>query len=491
MKENIKNNIIVAVAILLIGIVAYSIKMAFYTISIDTEVLINNPDELLNSWISIGRYGLVYIKKFLGLIPINIKLTNILAFIIFYFSIIIWIINLNKLEGKNNKIANFAFGSIVITSPLLAEQFGFSLQSIEIALGFLFLSIAIFLIEKVLEEEKLNLYIIKIIELVISTLLLSIVFCCYQAFIVLYVTICSYFVLVKSRNKIEYKLIFKYIAIFAVSLAIYYITDIIIKDKMAVASSVYLKEQIYWRKEGIANTIYRTIASIGMFVLGYGITNNCTYSFLFIIVVIYLLKRYKIKENKIFYLCVIFFLTTPFITTILKGTAELDRARFSHVFLIAFLINHLLNNAEGKIKRATIYIMVYTILIQTISTTLLFYNDYKRYQEDVNFSRQINSIIEKMDVSKPVIFLGKYKTQTVSIKGEVLGRSFFEWDYNTIYGVNIRANRFLKTLGIYYISPTLEQIEEARTKYKELAIWPNSNSIIEMDKYIIINFGEN
>lgn len=491
MKEFFRKNKITLLILFFIGIVVYGIRLFCYTISIDTEILINDPKTLLSGWIALGRFGLVGLKRILGLIPINIIVTNIVAYIILYISIIIWIINLTKLENKSNNMANLAFGLIIMTSPLLAEQFSFTLQGIEISIAFLFIAIAMFFIERWLEIIKEKSYKWqKIILPILSIILLTIAFGCYQAFVALFITICVFFVLVKYKEKIDYMLIMKYAIIFFISLISYYAINSIVQKETGIVSSGYLTGQIYWGKESVLITIARIVVCIGITVLGYGIENNLSYLLLVIFGMIYLIKKYRIKENKMFYLCTLFLIATPFLTTFIRGSAETYRARFSFIFLIAFGVYHFFINSNGKMQKFIIAIAIYTIIIQSISTILLFYSDYNRYKEDVNLANEINNVIEKMDTAKPVVFVGMYHTKTVLAKGEALGYSFFEWDVTTEYGVNLRANGFLKTLGIKYNTPTIEQIKEAEQESLNVPVWPDEKAIVEKDNYIIVNLGE-
>ena len=88
MKDFLKRNKYNLVIVLVVGLLIYGIRIFCYTISVDTEIFLGDPDQILNNWMSIGRFGLVGIKEFFHLIPINITITNVLTFIVFYFSII-------------------------------------------------------------------------------------------------------------------------------------------------------------------------------------------------------------------------------------------------------------------------------------------------------------------------------------------------------------------------------------------------------------------
>ena len=60
----------------------YGIRLAGADLSIDTEIMLNDQQEVLDSWIGIGRFGLVFTKKLFGfarLVPWTENLMMILA----------------------------------------------------------------------------------------------------------------------------------------------------------------------------------------------------------------------------------------------------------------------------------------------------------------------------------------------------------------------------------------------------------------------------
>ena len=57
--------------LILFALFTYGIKLFNYSISIDTEVIINIPNSLFRTWIEIGRPCLVVLKKIFMLHPFN------------------------------------------------------------------------------------------------------------------------------------------------------------------------------------------------------------------------------------------------------------------------------------------------------------------------------------------------------------------------------------------------------------------------------------
>ena len=65
------------------------------------------------------------------------------------------------------------------------------------------------------------------------------------------------------------------------------------------------------------------------------------------------------------------------------------------------------------------------------------------------------------------------------LKSEVIGSSFFAFDYEYIYGVNSRGITFLNILGYKLEQPTAAEFEEAKKYVEENNIkeWPNEEAI--------------
>ena len=82
-KTFIKEYKIVIAFLFFISLVTYGIKLFQYSISIDTEVLINTPMALLKSWIGINRPVLVFLKGILGLHPFNVFLAQNITYVFF------------------------------------------------------------------------------------------------------------------------------------------------------------------------------------------------------------------------------------------------------------------------------------------------------------------------------------------------------------------------------------------------------------------------
>ena len=104
----------------------YAVMLLGNRISIDTEVMINNPEGQLNAWYGINRFGLGLFKHVFHLIPISIPFTNVMTVLFFIFAAISWNYSLVTLQKVQNTKAVFVFLLIFVSSPIFAEQFDFT-----------------------------------------------------------------------------------------------------------------------------------------------------------------------------------------------------------------------------------------------------------------------------------------------------------------------------------------------------------------------------
>lgn len=468
----------------------YGIKLFFYSISIDTEIMINNPIELLNSWYAIGRFGLCFIKIAFGLIPINIVLTNCMTVIIIPIAIITWtyvFYEINK--AKKSQLVNFIFGAIVITSPLLAEQFNFTLQSFEIIFALILEGIALILINRWILSKK-------IINLIIAIPLLVISFSSYQLFLMLFIMGCviSYILIFQDESKKDnaktyITTIVKYMMIFIFTYLLYLVISKVIQKVFNISHIEYLDNMITWGNE----PILKTIARLGYFILSNLLGRGILYQPFFLVIalafVVYSIKLYMKKQISFIWYVIpsVFLVATPYLIAILTGKGIPARADFGVSILLGFLILFLIQNLESK-RKILIGFSIAVIVVQFTITLTLFLNDYKRYNEDKKLAIEISDIIiGNYDSNKPVVFLGSYNHNNKKIiKGETMGNSVFSWDHETLQGVNYRVHGFLNTLGISFVGPALKDIEEAKQYSEDLESYPNDNYIKEFEHFIIV-----
>ena len=126
-------------------LLAYGIKVFNVSISHDTEAMMVASRQLYNSWYSMGRFGLIFLKKVLGTYWFNPYVASFLMFATMMVNSVVWTYLLYWIGGEKKKWMKllWIFPTFFFTSTIMAEQSGFLLQSYEVNIALLMVGIAI------------------------------------------------------------------------------------------------------------------------------------------------------------------------------------------------------------------------------------------------------------------------------------------------------------------------------------------------------------
>src|SRR5690242_15306464 len=127
-------------------ILSYGIKLVYFDFSIDTEAILDDYPQQMDNWLNVNRLGLVFTKFLLFHHRFNPFVANVLTF--FTFTVVCYFLSylVQQILGTFTKHAGmFILPILFLTHPIFAEQFNFTLQNFEVALGILFQVIALLL----------------------------------------------------------------------------------------------------------------------------------------------------------------------------------------------------------------------------------------------------------------------------------------------------------------------------------------------------------
>lgn len=361
---------------------------------------------------------------------------------------------------------------VILTSPLLAEQYAFTLQNVEVALSYLLLVVVMLFIVKAIYKKKYIYFLI--------TPFLILVFGTYQSFYLMYITLSIIYYLDNYNDKLKMKDQIKIISIYVIILVVYGILTIfagnIINDILGIEATGYLTGQMNW----FNGNFVRGILYCGYYgvkvLLGIGIDDNLGFTILLFIILFYLKKEGK-KESLIYKISLVALMFSPFLISVLFGTVTFSRAQFSIPIIMAYLYGKFFK------KKNVAIIFGCIVFSQVISTIYLFNIDLERYNNDVKLVSYISSLDNEDDL--PIIFINKVDYERI-VTGEVLGKTFYNWDYKGERLSNDRIAGIMKAVGVNYTVPTLEQINEVKENsdlYKELVNYNDSYIVINLEMY--------
>lgn len=473
--------------------IIYGIKLFNYSISIDTEVIISNYKYLLNSWYGIGRFSLGFLKFILGLTPFNYYLSNVLMILFFAISSFglyycLNLVNPTKNSSKLEELKIFLFTALIISSPIFAEQFNFTLQCAEVAISLFILDIGVYFFIKSIQSKNIFLLVIPIICFTEN-------FGCYQAFAPVIIAILVEILILLNKNynySIKENAIFILKAFFVgvISLIGYFVIGKLVLHFFNLPRGTYLKDQILWLSEPIKNVILNILNYVKVIIEGNSTFYNHLYLIAIILTFITIIKNYK----KVFCnLLSIILLLTPFIFSVLIGNGLIVRMQLVLPIILAIIIIYN-TNFKNNYFNYILYIIIFAFIFSQTKTTLnLFESDYARYTQDKTFAdsimEKISPLIDDENTTK-IVFVGQRQQSGPSVHtaGETFGASFFFWDYLAPYGMSNRAIGFINTLGHHFQTITAEEFEMAKkvANEKNLASFPQNNSFCKYNNYIII-----
>lgn len=140
----------------------YGVRIFYYDISIDSEAALSSQQELLDSWLTIDRFGLVFTKKLFFMSRFVPYVSNFLMILALGCSAFFFDFCVEEWRGKDSRYRMFfyIFPIAYVSAPCLAEQFFFTLQSFEIAWAGLLCMAAVYCFSRWLFYQKSFLWII-------------------------------------------------------------------------------------------------------------------------------------------------------------------------------------------------------------------------------------------------------------------------------------------------------------------------------------------
>ncbi len=475
MKDFIKKYKSVLIYSFLFFILAYSIKIFTYSYGIDTEMYIINKKAMLDSWLIINRFSLVFLKYLLSWLPFSIFWTNLFTVIFFYLGSVVCFYTFTK----NKKIVSskkqaFFFLTFLATSCIFLEQFQFTLQSLEVAFTFFLFEIGMLYLEKYIFEKKVK---YSIITILIVTFSIG----CYQSFAPMYLAQGIIYLFLYSTEKRENKeLLFmfvKEIFFLIVALILYVLISKITLNYFHLEKGSYLTNQIGWFTNPWSINIKNIIKDGIRFYFGF-FFKYPSFSLIHTVIFVYIIKECFIRLKEKDYQHIILLLSifvSPLILTIILGNIEPIRSDLALGIVISF-------GASYFLKEKKIYIFTICLLI-SLGTMLYYqYSDLKRYQNDKQMAYEIYDQVKNEVSDKPLLFIGVQDSDKEGkiLKSEVIGRSFFDY-----WGHNDRIVTFMNSLGLEVTTDT-NYIEEGTNLMKDKPSYPHKDSILITEKYVVV-----
>lgn len=487
--ELIKNKMF-TILILLVTILSFGFTITNYSIGVDDTCF--DRYYIGKEMLSIGRWGSYIVYNILGLTEFTPFWSDLIATIVVMSIAVIWCVFFKKnLKEKIPDTAYIVFASIFISFPIINEIFIYQNCNIAVMLGNLLASIGIMLLYE--NYKKINKKSIYIVCIGILTLGLSMYEACAQ---IILVAICiTAFLLINEENKKDIKKVFKYLAISILILFVAVVLNSIIVKiiyALGVPVSDAAEKELDWGKYGLKDSILLILYNISSVTI-----KNIEYlpASIFCIAtiigfVLVIIRAYK-KEDVTSLLLYIFMVLSNFAISILQLKGVMYRTCISWGLFVAviFSVFYIKMSKYNVTKTLSIIFIIILVLQQSRTLNQLFYNDYLRYQRDLETAfNLIDDLETDYDISKPLVIMGTPKKAIGKYGSQVNSLSVLWWGKKAFDDNGAEFIKFLNSLGYSFKRPTDEQYEKGKTQAETMSNYPQDGSIIELEDCIVINF---
>lgn len=497
----------------------YGAWMTRQDITIDTEIMMADPEAMMDSWLGINRFGLVFTKHLFGQTSFHPVFSRVLTVVLLWITAMVLSFFVYKWSGEQKRFRLFAavFPVVYVTAPCFAEQFYFVLQSAEVVFALLLCVLAAY------GAGKFALFGGKWIWAAGSVLLLVWAFGTYQAMAAVAVSVMAVLFLTvylgKYGRNLDQKRFgwllagIKLAAVFLSGFVLYMITALAVRT-LSGGSEAYVADMMHWKRDGFDVCLHSISGELRRVFDCYYVTFRPEFGWSVLLLFISSLVWMGIRKRpgKPWFLAsVSAFLLSPFLMTIVAGYYQPIRAHLVYPLVFAFAVSFLTaflwpEEAAGETfrwKRGATYLAAAVCLFlawnQAKDAAALFETIHQVSDQDISLTGEIyeraseTAEREGRDIEDCVfIFLGKREAAlpSESLRGDVIGCSFYQWDVQSPLGISRRIYDLMQALKLPSKEPVLSRYLDSLSFAGEMACYPEEGSIRMDEDTVIVKLSE-
>lgn len=410
---------------------------------------------------------------------------------------------------------HYIFPMAFVSAPIFAEQFYFTLQCFEIAFAMVLTVVSVYSVGQWIYEGGSRLWLVPG--------LLAMVWCfgTYQAFLPFYIAIVLISFLLWYQNEqgkcakndegsrgiaglsLPFQIGIRQALVFFAGFIAYLLTGRLLREAISYESA-YVSSMFKWGQVGLRTGlgyIWQDIRDI------YFANWDTFYSPLFlpllcICMAMLLYRGYQHYKNGgsaywVYFISCGLLAVSPLFLTIIGGYPQMLRGQFVYPLLFAFCLGYITTLGKKLFARICCIISVFTAVGLGNTTTQLFHTAVLSYEQEKAYSGLIYDRISQVAAdaglyTPRVVFVGTRGIALPgdSLRGDVIGKSFFEWDQGDYAGSTRRIMGFWIHMGYYIAPPTLEDAELARKEAEGMPCWPATDSVRVNGDLIIVKLSE-
>ncbi|WP_418750789.1 glucosyltransferase domain-containing protein [Frisingicoccus sp.] len=502
-QQYAKSNVFALLCGVIVFVCCFAPYLGSQRIGLDTFHYVRNGTFLYN-WMDIGRWGAVLLKKIFDSQFCLYYAAAVAAIV--YLGVLFYMCRLwDNVGGISCGYSVLAF-LLTFISPIYAEQYYFTNQMIEIALGFLILFMSLHLSWSYVKSSKM-------VYAVGAVILIALNIGVYQSFCMLYIAGVCFQILISYKKEFEQgktapahgqktklNLLVKEISLFLIGYVVYMIVV-----KLSGAQSTYLSGQIAWRTAPFLTCVMNILLHVKSVVLGKGLYYSVLYVVLVLLVsyIIFIdIIKEKFTEKYIYVLSGIGLIASPFLLTVYMGVTPVLRAQIALPFVIGCMLCFVLQNMCGLKKIILIALSGYILLSQINTFSRLQYTQDFIFEKDKTLAIDVYQEIWKMaegenkEIRIAVVGTAEnsrnsnclfedgvqeLKESVLNFGAQILPHYFWSTD-NTV--------GFLTALGYPCSHVSSEELIDARKEAIHMPIYPSEGYIREYNGYYIVKLSE-
>lgn len=473
---------------------------------IDKETMVNQVGGF-SAYGDVGRFGMIFVKKLLGLSWYNPYLEGTLLLITLWLTGMAGAYLFYSLDKRLKAASLGIFMMLFLGYPTYAEQFLFQYQAFGVVLGMLFLIVSDWFLMLALKEGDRLAFFLSLPLVVIS-------FGIYQSMVPM--QLCLYlgcFLMMLYGEETEGKKRNVFAA--AGTMIVHFLIAFLIYEliaKVFFTHMDYLTSQVAWKDTEPRVVLWAIYDYIRVVLRAEGIFYTFCYDICWIIgLAAMVLLFLRLKWKSVWYgLGLLGVVLSPFFLTFLIGRFQFPRVQLTLPLACALLwlfgshvIATELREAPGR--AASVFlgfagcIMIY---MNAMPMMRLFYTrDVIGKADEMTAAMVIGDLdeIAALYWGKPVIFIGHRQVpgNATCYESDVYDTyllcSAFNMDYvfepRSFYSTH-RLLGFLRTLGFDFKGPSMYMMPSAVEDSYDMGIWPMEGSIREFDDYIIVKLSD-
>lgn len=474
-------------SLIIVTLLSYGFTITHYSIGADDLCFDRYVDGTYNlsqkRWGTWILYNLLNIHKFT---PFWLDL--LVAILIMFLAILICsFIRKNNTLKKDNLVAYIIFSCIMVSYPLIFNFFVYQVSNLSVVISNTLITIAEILIyENYFNNNKKPwIFIISIIMITFSISL-------YQSSIETFLLLMFLGIFINNRDKKQnFKFFIINVGIIVGSLILYLlVSEIIILTlkKIGKYRGNFSSSVIFWNKLDTNNVFIKitsAINNVNLLISEFNIGGILLKTEAVFLICIFTWELYLGINNKNYkrFICLIGMILSAVSLVIFQGIV-ISRTQFTWSISTALVWFYMVELCyDKKIYRyIMIALSIYAILMQTKTISDSFYHEYKRYEKEKNIAIDIGMNITKNNnyKKKPVAYVGIEADK--NIYGYV-----FKWGQNAFDDYDYEITKFIDYFGFSLNAMNPKDNDEVEEIYKNMSEEQKNETIIETDKYILVN----